>query len=78
MNKKQEKAYIKPLTTLVAVIENECIMTASGTTAEGGHNPAQNSDTKIGGGHESAADDGETLTSKFFNFFSDEESNREK
>lgn len=53
-------------------------MTASGTTAEGGHNPAQNSDTKIGGGHESAADDGETLTSKFFNFFSDEESNSAK
>lgn len=29
MNKKQEKAYIKPLTTLVAVIENECIMGGS-------------------------------------------------
>lgn len=53
-------------------------MTASGTTAEGGHNPAVNSDTKISGGHESAGDDGETLTSKFFNFFSDEESNSAK
>ena len=78
MNKKQEKAYIKPLTTLVAVIENECIMAASGIEAGGGHNPAVNPGTKIGGGHISAEDDGETLTSKFFNFFSDEESNSAK
>lgn len=53
-------------------------MAASGIEAGGGHNPAVNSGTKIGGGHISAEDDGETLTSKFFNFFSDEESNSAK
>ena len=60
MNQRQERTYVKPLTTLVDVIENECIMAASGTTAEGGH--------------ESAPDD-ETLSAKGFNFFSDEEDN---
>ena len=60
MNQRQERTYIKPLTTLVDVIENECIMAASGTTAEGGH--------------VSAGDD-ETLHAKGFNFFSDEEDN---
>lgn len=76
MNKKQEKAYIKPVTTIVNVIENECVMQQ--TSVGGGHQPAGNEKTSVGGGHHSAADDGETLTSKFFNFFSDEESNSAK
>lgn len=48
------------------------------TSVGGGHQPAGNEKTSVGGGHHSAADDGETLTSKFFNFFSDEESNSAK
>ena len=59
MNQKQEKAYIRPLTTFVVISEKECIM---------------NSSSSVSGGHHSAGDD-ETLTAKGFNFFSDEEYN---
>ncbi|QUB68564.1 hypothetical protein J5A68_02335 [Prevotella melaninogenica] len=59
MNQKQEKAYIRPLTTFVVISEKECIM---------------NSSSSASGGHHSAGDD-ETLTAKGFNFFSDEEYN---
>jgi hypothetical protein len=62
MNQKQEKAYIKPLTTFVVISEKECIMNIS---ASGGHYSADDDETLTAKGFNFFSDEEYNCVSEF-------------
>ena len=62
MNQKQEKGYIKPLTTFVVISENECILRIS---VSGGHHSADDDETLTAKGFNFFSDEEYNCVSEF-------------